>query len=204
MLPTGEVQFHIRSTIAYPQDFRDHSRNSSSMARQIVPSDGYTAKSFWTEIQRPKGPGRSLPSRPFAISTKNKHLLLSRYLAIPTHGFTVVLSVFGGTPSTKPLKFKSTFRLGVSGSDPGPAWAHHAGDDSMLVFAIFSFALSDITWMSPYYRSLVSFRLSLMVIKAIKNPAYVSVSRVWEILIVSLPAYLSIQVFVFLTDVRHG
>src|ERR1041385_486828 len=31
----------------------------------------------------------------------------SCYLAIPTHGFTVVLSVFGGTPPAKPLNCKS-------------------------------------------------------------------------------------------------
>jgi len=38
----------------------------------------------------------------------------SCYLAIPTHGFTVVLSVFWGTPPAKPLKCKSVSnRLGA-------------------------------------------------------------------------------------------
>src|SRR6266850_3983077 len=38
----------------------------------------------------------------------------SCYLAIPTHGFTVVLSVFRGTPPAKPLKCKSASnRLGA-------------------------------------------------------------------------------------------
>src|SRR3989442_11104009 len=38
----------------------------------------------------------------------------SCYLAIPTHGFTVVLSVFRGTPPAKPLKCKSVSnRLGA-------------------------------------------------------------------------------------------
>ena len=44
-----------------------------------------------------------------AISTKNKHLLLSSQ--IPTRGFTAAVSVFRGTPPTKPLvrKFKIRF-----------------------------------------------------------------------------------------------
>jgi hypothetical protein len=76
----------------------------------------------------------------------------------------VVVSVFGGTPSTKPLNCKFKICLGGFGNDPGFAWAHHTGDDSKLVFANFSFAPSDITWMSLYCRSLfVPFRLSLMV-----------------------------------------
>src|SRR5215475_7436562 len=38
----------------------------------------------------------------------------SCYLAIPTHGFTVVLSVFWGTPPPKPLNCKSV------SNRPGP------------------------------------------------------------------------------------
>jgi len=49
------------------------------------------------------------PGPPFQQRTNT-----SCYLAIPTHGFTVVLSVFGGTPLTKPLKCKSlSNRLGA-------------------------------------------------------------------------------------------
>jgi hypothetical protein len=77
-----------------------------------------------------------------------------RLSAIPTHGFTVVVSVFGGTPSTKPLKCKFKVCLGHSGSDPDLAWAHHTGDDSKLVFAKICFVPSDITWMSLCCRSL--------------------------------------------------
>src|SRR5438270_13026928 len=47
--------------------------------------------------------------RPFQQRTNT-----SCYLAIPTHGFTVVLSVFRGTPPAKPLKCKSVSnRLGA-------------------------------------------------------------------------------------------
>ena len=44
----------------------------------------------------------ALPAR--AISTKNKHLLV--IYAIPTRGFTAVVSVFMGTPPAKPLNCK--------------------------------------------------------------------------------------------------
>ena len=51
-----------------------------------------------------KGPGEiALPAR--AISIKNKHLLV--IYSIPARGFTAAVSVFGGTPPTKPLKCKS-------------------------------------------------------------------------------------------------
>ena len=43
-----------------------------------------------------------LPAR--AISTKNKHLLVT--YSVPTRGFTAALSVFMGTPPAKPLKCK--------------------------------------------------------------------------------------------------
>src|SRR6185436_18438754 len=97
----------------------------------------------------PRGPGRSSPSRPRPFQQRT-NTSCYRSLAIPTHGFTVVLSVFGGTPSTKPLKFKSKIRLGSFGSDLDLAWAYHTGDDSKLVFANFTFALPDITWMPLY------------------------------------------------------
>ena len=40
--------------------------------------------------------------------TKNKHVLLS--FQIPTHGFTVDVSVFEGTPPTKPLEMEIRLR----------------------------------------------------------------------------------------------
>src|SRR4051794_11152520 len=49
--------------------------------------------------------GRDLfQSRPMPFQQRTN---TSCYLAIPTHGFTVVLSVFWGTPPAKPLKCKS-------------------------------------------------------------------------------------------------
>ena len=50
-------------------------------------------------------------SRPMPFQQRTN---TSCYLAIPTHGFTVVLSVFRGTPPAKPLKCKSVSnRLGA-------------------------------------------------------------------------------------------
>ena len=51
-----------------------------------------------------KGPGAFVLSAR-AISIKNKHLLV--IYSIPARGFTAAVSVFGGTPPTKPLKCKS-------------------------------------------------------------------------------------------------
>jgi hypothetical protein len=112
----------------------------------------------------------------------NERTLTSCYrFAIPTHGFTVVVSVSGGTPSTKPLNCKFKICLGRLGGDTGAAWTHHTGDDSKLVFANFSFAPSDITWMSLYYRSL--FRSSFVNgYQDNKKPCLLSVSRVWKFL----------------------
>jgi hypothetical protein len=72
----------------------------------------------------------------------------SCYLAIPTRGFTAVLSVFGGTPPAKPLKCK--IRFVVPGAAIDRSWAHHAGDDSKLVLAKFNLPPEDITWMSYF------------------------------------------------------
>jgi len=79
-----------------------------------------------------------LPAR--AISTKNKHLLA--IYSIPTRGFTAVVSVFMGTPPTKPLICKFCFALAGDAIDP--SWAHHTGDDSKLVLAKFSLSPEDI------------------------------------------------------------
>src|SRR5690348_5294884 len=95
----------------------------------------------------------------------------SCYLAIPTHGFTVVLSVFGGTPSTKPLRLNSKIRLDASGCALGCPRAHHTGEAFCLVLANFSFAPEDIIKMSLYSvsQSVSSF---VIVIRGTKNPAY--------------------------------
>ena len=63
--------------------------------------------------------------RPFQQRTNT-----SCYLAIPTHGFTVVLSVFGGTPPAKPLICKSVSNhFGVLISNP---WADPTGGKPRL------------------------------------------------------------------------
>jgi len=87
-----------------------------------------------------KGPGESLLPRPFAISTKNKHLLA--IYSIPARGFTAAVSVFEGTPPPKPFDCKIRFAL--PGCAIEPSRAHHIGDDSKLVFAKLGFAPEDI------------------------------------------------------------
>jgi hypothetical protein len=84
--------------------------------------------------------GASLRSGAIAISTKNKHLLLS--FQIPTRGFTAAVSVFGGTPPPKPLKCKSlSDRLGARNRS---VWTHHIGGTPRRSCASIRLALSDI------------------------------------------------------------
>jgi hypothetical protein len=83
-----------------------------------------------------------LPAR--AISTKNKHLLA--IYSIPARGFTAAVSVFGGTPPTKPLKCKIRFALASDAIDH--SWAHHTGDQLKLVVAKFNLSPEDIIKMS--------------------------------------------------------
>ncbi len=66
----------------------------------------------------------------------------SCYLAIPTHGFTVVLSVFGGTPPAKPLKCK--IRPNSSGALVGDPWANPTGGEPRLSRALLCFVPGDI------------------------------------------------------------
>ena len=74
-----------------------------------------------------------------AISTRTN---TSCYLAIPTHGFTVVLSVFRGTPPAKPLNCKSVSnRLGARIRS---VWTHHTGGTPRRSCDRFRLALSDI------------------------------------------------------------
>jgi hypothetical protein len=66
----------------------------------------------------------------------------SCYLAIPTHGFTVVLSVFWGTPPAKPLKWKSVSnRLGARLRQ---RWTEPTGGKPRLSCAWIRLVLSDI------------------------------------------------------------
>src|SRR5690348_11075681 len=77
--------------------------------------------------------------------------ITSCYLAIPTHGFTVVLLVFRGTPPAKPLNCKSVSnRLGTH---PRSRWTEPTGGKPRLSCALIRFVLSDIIKTSFRYRS---------------------------------------------------
>jgi hypothetical protein len=91
----------------------------------------------------------SLHPRPVPFQQRTN---TSCYLVeIPTHGFTVVLSVFRGTPPIKPLNCKSVSnRLGARFRF---AWAHHVGGTPLHSCASIRLALSDITRTSLSYRS---------------------------------------------------
>src|SRR3989442_13900089 len=106
----------------------------------------------------------------------------SCYLAIPTHGFTVVLSVFRGTPLAKPLKCKSVSnrlgarfrqrRTGPTGGKPRLSWRLNSfcavGHHQDVVFFL----------LTVLCLSLSSFASVLAFAWAIKNPASIPVSRV--------------------------
>src|SRR5262245_12090461 len=96
----------------------------------------------------------------------------SCYLAIPTHGFTVVLSVFGGTPPTKPLNCKIVsnrlgppLRLSIPPESEADialrrasarfrsVWAHHTGGTPLHSCAAIRLALSNIIKTSFSYHS---------------------------------------------------
>jgi hypothetical protein len=85
----------------------------------------------------------------------------SCYLAIPTHGFTVVLSVFWGTPPAKPLNCKSlSKRLGAR---IRPAWTHHVGGTPRHSCDRFRLALSDIIKTSFSFHSQFHLPFALIV-----------------------------------------
>jgi len=120
-------------------------------------------------------------SRPMPFQQRTN---TSCYLTIPTHGFTVVLSVFRGTPPPKPLNCKSVSnRLGARICS---VWAHHAGGTPRRSCDRFRLALSDIIKTSFSFHSQFRLPFALIVYRHIsrqqKNPAYISVSRVVEIL----------------------
>src|SRR6185437_1304805 len=85
---------------------------------------------------RTKTRTKKLLRREDAGSTFQERTNTTCQLALPTHGFTVVLSVFEGTPPAKPFSCK--IRFSVSGALIGRSWAHHTGDQPMLVVAIFN------------------------------------------------------------------
>src|SRR2546423_3075068 len=105
------------------------------------------------------------------------------YLAIPTHGFTVVLSVFRGTPPAKPLDWK--IRLNSAGALCGDQWIEPTGGEPRLSRAFLCFVPGDIIKTSLYFDSqCYAFRCCSF--GTIKNPASFTVSRVGEIFLCSL------------------
>src|SRR5437016_11476340 len=76
-------------------------------------------------------------SRPMPFQQRTN---TSCYLAIPTHGFTVVLSVFRGTPPAKPLKCKRN-RLGARFRQ---RWTESTGGKPRLSCVRIRLVLSDI------------------------------------------------------------
>ena len=97
-----------------------------------------------------KGPGvsyRRPPGLPFQQRTNTSCYLIE----IPTHGFTVVLSVFRGTPPTKPLNCKSVSnRLGARFRQ---RWTESTGGKPRLSCASIRLVLSDIIKTSFSFRS---------------------------------------------------
>ena len=77
-----------------------------------------------------KGRERHCAARPVPFQQRTN---TSCYLAIPTHGFTVVLSVFWGTPPAKPLICKSV--LNRLGAHFRQRWTESTGGKPRLSFA---------------------------------------------------------------------
>jgi hypothetical protein len=96
-----------------------------------------------------------------AISTKNKHLLA--IYSIPTRGFTAAVSVFRGTPPTKPLICKFKIRLACANDAIFRSWADPTGEVPLLVLAKFKLSPEDIIKMSLYTRSQILYLSSLLV-----------------------------------------
>jgi hypothetical protein len=83
-----------------------------------------------------------------AVRQDQQRTNTSCQLALPTHGFTVVLSVFGGTPLLKPLNCKILFLVRAP---MHRSRAHHTGEcwrAAKTLVLNFSLSPPDITWMS--------------------------------------------------------
>ena len=136
--------------------------------------------------------GRELfHSRPVPFQQRTN---TSCYLAIPTHGFTVVLSVFRGTPPAKPLNCKSVSnRLGARRRS---VWAHHTGGTPRHSCDRFRLALSDIIKTSFFLHSLFRLPFVLIVTRYIfrqqKTLLTFGKQGYRNPMFDSLPAYLSI------------
>ena len=86
---------------------------------------------------------------------------LAIWFQIPTHGFTVVLSVFWGTPPAKPLNCKSASKR--LGARIRSVWAHHTGGTPRHSSDRFRLALSDIIKTSFSFHSQFRFPFVLIV-----------------------------------------
>jgi hypothetical protein len=120
-------------------------------------------------------------------------------MSIPTRGFTAAVSVFRGTPPTKPLICKFKIRLVRLGDTVFWSWADPTGEASLLVLAKFNLSPEDITWMSLYSSSQITifrrYSFLFMLFRENKKPCLHAVSRVKKVYFDSLPAYtMSIQI----------
>ena len=113
----------------------------------------------------------------------NKEQTPPAIYSIPARGFTAALSVFRGTPPTKPLYCPENSFGRPASALPArrlvpvrAAWAHHAGDEPRLVCGIFNLATADITWMSGSVRA--SSRHFRRWFRINKKPCLLAVSRV--------------------------
>jgi hypothetical protein len=127
-LRLGSVPRHFRFLFS-DSDFTDRRRTTSQTNSKYLP------KNYWGRrgciLHFP-------PAR--AILIKNKHLLESGQ--IPTHGFTVALSVFRGTLPAKPLDCK--IRLKSSGAHLWRPPFVRVGGEPRLSRAVFWFLPDDI------------------------------------------------------------
>ena len=117
-----------------------------------------------------KGPEAFAPPAR-VISRKNNYLLM--IYSIPARGFTAALSVFEGTPPTKPLICKLSFVRSCA-TVVGRTWAHHVGCGLKPALARFTSASGDIIEMSRFCSSrsvCLSLRCSSSC-RETKNPAY--------------------------------
>ncbi len=108
---------------------------------------------------------------------------LGVWCQLPTHGFTVAVSVFWGTPPAKPLDCK--IRLKSSGAPWQRPARIRAGGEPRLSRAASCFLAGDIVQMPSRIRLTVfAFRFKVRFIRsrAIKNPACVAASRVGNVL----------------------
>ena len=116
------------------------------MTRKSLPGSSWNSCFRVAGCHPPRQARRLLPHA-FQQRTNTSCYLVE----IPTHGFTVVLSVFRGTPLAKPLNCKSiSNRLGARFRS---AWAYHTGGTSFRSCASIRLALSDITRTSLSFHS---------------------------------------------------